>query len=65
MTWKLYRKKPLEIRAREMTEDFVVETLEGTMKGNAGDYLIRGIKGEEYPCQKDIFEASYELVGAI
>lgn len=37
-----------------------IETLEGTMKANYGDYIIRGIKGEFYPCKPDIFESSYE-----
>lgn len=35
-------------------------TLEGKMIGNLGDYLIRGIKGEFYPCKPDIFAATYE-----
>lgn len=43
-------------------EYVMVETLEGTMRGEVGDYLIRGIKGEVYPCKPDIFEATYERV---
>ena len=39
-----------------------VLTLEGQMKCQPGDWLIRGIKGEFYPCKPDIFEATYELV---
>ena len=35
-------------------------TLEGTMKASLGDWIIRGIKGEFYPCKPDIFEATYE-----
>lgn len=38
-------------------------TLEGTMRANVGDYIIRGVKGEFYPCKPDIFEATYELIG--
>lgn len=38
-----------------------VETLEGSMRADEGDYIIKGIKGEFYPCKPDIFEASYEL----
>ena len=38
-------------------------TLEGCMIANQGDYIIRGIAGEFYPCKPEIFEASYELVG--
>jgi len=39
-----------------------VMTLEGTMRGDAGDWIIRGVKGELYPCKADIFEATYEKV---
>ena len=39
-----------------------IETLEGTMLGNGGDWIIRGIKGELYPCKPDIFDATYEPV---
>ena len=39
-----------------------IETLEGTMVGNAGDWVIRGIKGELYPCKPDIFAATYEAI---
>jgi len=39
-----------------------VHTLEGAMKANAGDYIIKGVKGEFYPCKPDIFEATYEKV---
>ena len=39
-----------------------VDTLEGRMFANEGDYIIRGVKGEVYPCKPDIFEASYDLV---
>lgn len=39
-----------------------IETLEGAMKVSSGDYVIRGVKGEMYPCKPDIFEATYEPV---
>lgn len=41
-----------------------IETLEGTMRAEIGDWIIRGIKGEFYPCKPDIFEATYEVVDA-
>ncbi|HUT60694.1 MAG TPA: hypothetical protein VNA25_22850 [Phycisphaerae bacterium] len=41
----------------------LIETLEGTMEANMGDWIIKGIKGELYPCKPDIFEATYEPVG--
>lgn len=37
-----------------------IKTLEGIMEAQPGDYIIRGIKGEIYPCKADIFEATYE-----
>ena len=39
-----------------------IETLEGRMRANYYDYIIKGVKGELYPCKPDIFEASYEPV---
>ena len=39
-----------------------IPTLEGTMKADFGDYIIKGIQGEFYPCKPDIFEATYEKV---
>lgn len=43
-------------------ETIEIETLEGTMKASRGDYIIKGVKGEFYPCKSDIFEATYEEV---
>ncbi|MET8430137.1 hypothetical protein [Nocardia sp. NPDC004860] len=37
-----------------------IETLEGTMIANVGDWIIRGVAGEFYPCKADIFEQTYE-----
>ena len=42
--------------------DIVIHTLEGDMTAQPGDWIIRGIKGELYPCKPDIFEATYEPV---
>lgn len=39
-----------------------VYTLKGVMKADQRDWLIRGVKGELYPCKPDIFEQTYELV---
>lgn len=38
----------------------IILTLEGDMKGDKGDWIIQGVKGEIYPCKPDIFEATYE-----
>jgi len=37
-------------------------TLEGTMRASAGDWIIKGVQGEFYPCKPDIFAATYEKV---
>lgn len=39
--------------------DCSIETLEGVMKANVGDYIIKGVNGEFYPCKQDIFEKTY------
>jgi len=39
---------------------FYIDTLEGRMKVSPNDYVIKGIKGEYYPCKPDIFELTYE-----
>ena len=44
------------------SEDIVIETLEGNMTVSPNDFVIKGIKGEFYPCKPDIFEATYERV---
>lgn len=40
----------------------LIETLEGVMVANVGDYIIKGVKGEYYPCKAEIFHESYEEV---
>lgn len=40
----------------------LIHTLEGVMEANKGDYVIKGVKGEIYPCKPDIFEQTYERV---
>jgi hypothetical protein len=46
-----YAKKPAHLSIR---------TLEGQLYAAPGDWIIRGIHGEHYPCKPDIFEATYE-----
>lgn len=40
----------------------LIDTLEGTMRAEIGDWIIRGVQGEFYPCKPDIFAATYEVV---
>lgn len=46
------------------TTTLAIRTLEGEMLALPGDWIIRGVKGEFYPCKPDIFEATYEPAGA-
>jgi len=48
------------IKAVKMDEAFEVETLEGTMKGKAGDWLAEGVEGERWPIDADIFSRTYK-----
>lgn len=57
---KKYRKKPIVIEAYQTDKVMYIETLEGTCKADIGDYIITGVKGEQYPCKPDIFEQTYE-----
>ncbi len=57
------RKKPIIIHAKQINEEFNVNTLEGNYKmGKAGDYLMQGIEEELYICDKAIFEKTYDWV---
>ena len=40
----------------------IISTLEGEMTAQKGDYIIKGVKGETYPCKPDIFEETYDMI---
>ena len=42
------------------TIDLTINTLEGNMHASVGDYIIKGVDGEFYPCKPEIFEKTYE-----
>jgi hypothetical protein len=42
-------------------DDLTIRTLEGDMRANKYDWIIKGVNGEFYPCKPDIFEKTYEL----
>ena len=46
-------------QADEARDGLKIYTLEGNLLANVGDWIIRGVKGEYYPCKPDIFEATY------
>ena len=58
---KEYRKKPICVKAYQTDKELEIETLEGTMKANVGDFIITGVAGEKYPCKPDVFYATYDV----
>lgn len=61
-TWNMEGEGSLFIDSDDPTRQrLCIGTLEGVHKVGWGDWIIRGVKGELYPCKPDIFEASYEL----
>jgi hypothetical protein len=49
----------------DMEPGVQIKTLEGIMYASPGDWIIKGVKGEFYPCKPDIFEATYEPAAAL
>jgi len=60
-----YMKKPIQVKAIELKERIRINTREGTLYGEVGDFLIEGIEGEVYPCGKKIFWKTYEEINHI
>lgn len=50
------------LNSREEPYELFIRTLEGNHHVSVGDYIIKGVKGELYPCKPDIFEETYEEV---
>jgi len=57
-----YNENPKPSDPTDVRLEILIPTLEGTMAASLGDWVIRGVKGEFYPCKPDIFEATYEPV---
>lgn len=56
----LYSDTAWEVGKSAPLFSFKIATLEGVMKAMPGDYIIKGVSGEFYPCKPDIFEKTYE-----
>ena len=54
---------PPRFNIKVKQDGIVICTLEGDMTARPGDWIIRGVKGEFYPCRDDIFKATYEPAG--
>lgn len=56
-------KRPIVVHALQINEEFRVESLEGDYaQGKPGDYLMTGVKGENYICDRQVFEETYDFV---
>ncbi|WP_244592992.1 PGDYG domain-containing protein [Pukyongia salina] len=55
-------KKPIPIQCAQIDDVFEVETMEGTLRGKKGDWLMVGVNGEVYPCDREIFEKTYQII---
>jgi len=60
-----FRKRPVVVKAHRYRghSPKIIETLEGPMTAMPGDWIITGVKGEQYSCKDDIFRRTYEPVG--
>lgn len=58
--WALGNGGTISHHAGHPTQTLQVHTLEGVMSALPGDWIIRGVAGEFYPCREDIFQATYE-----
>jgi len=56
------RKKPVVVDAEKAKKTTFIDTIEGRMKAEKGDWIITGINGEKYPVKPDIFEKTYEVL---
>lgn len=57
-----FRKRPIVIEAHQTDKAMIIPTLEGPLRAAPGDWIITGLRGEQYPCKPDIFEKTYEPV---
>ena len=62
LAFKKAIKKPIAIKCIQIDEPFMVETIEGTMNGKKGDWLMVGVNGEMYPCDQGIFKKTYDVI---
>jgi len=62
LNFKKAVKKPIPIKCVQIDEPFLVETMEGELKGKKGDWLMVGVHGEMYPIDNAIFEKTYDIL---
>lgn len=62
MTIYKVRKKPVIVDAYRTDIELDIQTLEGVMHAEPGDWIITGVNGEQYPCKPSIFQKTYEIL---
>ncbi|CUR41088.1 Phage protein [Limosilactobacillus reuteri] len=55
-------KKSIPVEAYQTKKPLDIKTLEGTMHADAGDWIITGVEGEQWPVKKEIFEKTYRII---
>lgn len=60
--FKKARKKPILVECAQIKEPFSVNSMEGKLTGKKGDWLMKGVDGELYICDNDIFKKTYDIV---
>jgi hypothetical protein len=58
-TWQPYRVKPMAVWAMRMNQDFECVGLQGTLRGRAGDWMVRGNDGTTFPVAHEVFQRCY------
>ena len=61
---KLYKvvKKSIPVEDYQTEKPVDIKTLERVMHANAGDWIITGVEGEQWPVKKEIFEKTYRII---
>ncbi|MEO1782550.1 PGDYG domain-containing protein [Enterococcus diestrammenae] len=54
-------KKPIPVTAQQVTKRTVVQTIEGPLTAQPGDWIITGVEGEQWPVKREIFEKTYTI----
>lgn len=60
--WFKVKKKPVVVSVRKVESIVYVQTLEGRVKAEPGDYIIKGVENEKYPIKQDKFNENYEFI---
>lgn len=62
---RYFEKLPVRVRAYQTDREMMIQTLEGPLHASIGDWIITGVRGEQYPCKPDVFEKTYKEVTSL